>query len=241
LPYARITGGVLVGKSSVSPECPDTAGDGATALHKSLTAPYDVVLLDRDLPLVHGDTVCTKLRDNGTRARILMLTASSTIADRVDGLNLGADDYLTKPFAFDELVARIHALARREPSAPPVLTRNGIALDRGRRTATRDGRLLQLNRKELGLLEALLTADGTVVSQETLLETVWDENADPFTRAVTVTMARLRRKLGEPDPIETLRAPPSLCRCRHAAGAHQGGSRPDRAPGRQPPRQRRPS
>lgn len=182
----------------------DVAGDGAAALHKSLATPYDVILLDRDLPVVHGDRVCAQLRDNGTRARILMLTASATIADRVEGLNLGADDYLTKPFAFDELVARVHALARREPSAPPVLSRHGITLDRAHRTATRDGRLLQLNRKEFGLLEALLSADGSVVSQETLLLSVWDENADPFTRTVTVTMARLRRKLGRPEPIETL-------------------------------------
>ncbi|MDE3133902.1 MAG: response regulator transcription factor [Acidobacteriota bacterium] len=182
----------------------DTAFDGATALHKSLATPYDVILLDRDLPLVHGDAVCTRLRDNGTHARILMLTASATIPDRVEGLNLGADDYLIKPFAFDELVARVHALARREPSTPPVLTRQGITVDRARRTATRDGHLLQLNRKEFGLLEMLISANGTVVSQEALLQTVWDENADPFTRTVTVTMARLRRKLGDPDPIETL-------------------------------------
>jgi DNA-binding response OmpR family regulator len=182
----------------------DVAYDGATALHKSLAAPYDVILLDRDLPLVHGDRVCGQLRDNGTLARVLMLTASGTIADRVEGLNLGADDYLTKPFAFDELVARVHALARRAPSAPPVLTRQGITLDRAHRTVVRDGRLLQLNRKEFGLLEALLSADGAVVSQESLLQTVWDENADPFTRTVTVTMGRLRRKLGQPEPIETL-------------------------------------
>ena len=182
----------------------DTAGDGAVALHKSLVVPYDVILLDRDLPVVHGDTVCRQLRDNGARARILMLTASTTIADRVEGLNLGADDYLTKPFAFEELVARVHALARREPSAPPLLARQGITVDRAHRTAMRDGRLLQLNRKEFGVLEALLAAGGQVVSQESLLENVWDENADPFTRTVTVTMARLRRKLGEPDPIETL-------------------------------------
>jgi len=182
----------------------DTAGDGAVALHKSLAVPYDVILLDRDLPIVHGDSVCRQLRDNGARARILMLTASTTIADRVEGLNLGADDYLTKPFAFEELVARVHALARREPSAPPLLTRHGITLDRAHRTATRDARPLQLNRKEFAMLEALLAANGQVVSQESLLETVWDENADPFTRTVTVTMARLRRKLGGPDPIETV-------------------------------------
>jgi DNA-binding response OmpR family regulator len=182
----------------------DVAHDGVTALHKSLVTPYDVILLDRDLPLVHGDRVCVQLRDNGARGRILMLTASGTIADRVEGLNLGADDYLTKPFAFDELVARVHALARREPSAPPVLSRQGIRLERARRTVTRDGRLLQLNRKEFGVLEALLSADGAVVSQEALLQTVWDENADPFTRTVTVTIARLRRKLGQPEPIESL-------------------------------------
>ncbi|HUY60038.1 MAG TPA: response regulator transcription factor [Solirubrobacteraceae bacterium] len=182
----------------------DTAADGAIALHKSLATPYDVILLDRDLPLVHGDTVCAKLRDNGAHARILMVTASATVADRVEGLNLGADDYLTKPFAFEELVARVRALARREPSTPPVLTRQGITVDRAHRTAIRDGRLLQLNRKEFGLLEMLISAGGTVVSQESLLQTVWDENTDPFTRTVTVTMARLRRKLGDPDPIETL-------------------------------------
>jgi DNA-binding response OmpR family regulator len=182
----------------------DTAYDGAVALHKSLVTPYEVILLDRDLPRVHGDRVCTQLRENGVRARILMLTASTTISDRVEGLNLGADDYLTKPFAFAELVARVHALARREPSTPPVLNRQGISLDRTKRTASRDGRLLQLNRKEFGLLEALLSAEGAVVSQETLLQTVWDENTDPFTRTVTVTMARLRRKLGQPEPIETL-------------------------------------
>ncbi len=182
----------------------DVAYDGVRALHKSLATPYDVILLDRDLPLVHGDRVCTRLRDNGTRARILMLTAAATIADRVEGLNLGADDYLTKPFAFEELVARVLALARREPSAPPVLSRQGITLDRAQHTASRNGRLLQLNRKEFGLLEALMSANGAVVSQESLLQMVWDENADPFTKTVTVTMGRLRRKLGDPEVIETL-------------------------------------
>jgi DNA-binding response OmpR family regulator len=181
----------------------DVAYDGASAIQKGMLTPYDVILLDRDLPRVHGDAVCVSLRNTGD-ARILMLTASTTIADRVEGLNLGADDYLTKPFAFDELVARIHALARRAPATPPILTRNGITLDRARRRAARDGRELSLNRKELGVLEALMTADGGVVSTETLLQTVWDENVDPFTRTVTVTIARLRRKLGEPDPVETL-------------------------------------
>src|SRR5579884_445699 len=129
----------------------DTAVDGAIALHKSLVTSYDVILLDRDLPVVHGDAVCRQLRDNGSSARILMLTASATIADRVEGLNLGADDYLIKPFAFEELVARVHALARRQPSSPPLLRRAGITLDRAHRTATRDGRPLQLNRKEFGM------------------------------------------------------------------------------------------
>jgi DNA-binding response OmpR family regulator len=182
----------------------DVALDGAAAIQKGTVNPYDVIVLDRDLPAVHGDAVCLSLRSLGNQARILMLTASTTIADRVEGLNLGADDYLTKPFAFDELVARVHALARRAPAAAPIVVRGGITLDRARRRATRDGRMLFLNRKELGVLEALMVADGSIVSAEDLLVTVWDENADPFTRTVTVTVARLRRKLGEPDPIETL-------------------------------------
>jgi DNA-binding response OmpR family regulator len=182
----------------------DVAFDGATAIQKGTVNPYDVILLDRDLPAVHGDAVCVSLRNLGSEARILMLTASTTIADRVEGLNLGADDYLTKPFAFDELVARVHALARRTPAAAPIVVRRGITLDRARRRAIRDGRELLLNRKELGVLEALMVADGSIVSAEELLATVWDENADPFTRTVTVTVARLRRKLGEPDPIETM-------------------------------------
>ena len=182
----------------------DVAFDGATAIQKGSVNPYDVIVLDRDLPAVHGDAVCLSLRSLGSDARILMLTASTTIADRVEGLNLGADDYLTKPFAFDELVARVHALGRRSPAAAPIVARGGITLDRARRRATRDGRELLLNRKELGVLEALMVADGALVSAEDLLVTVWDENADPFTRTVTVTVARLRRKLGEPDPIETL-------------------------------------
>jgi DNA-binding response OmpR family regulator len=182
----------------------DVAFDGATAIQKGTVNPYDVIVLDRDLPAVHGDAVCVSLRNLGNDARILMLTASTTIADRVEGLNLGADDYLTKPFAFAELVARVHALARRAPAAAPIVVRQGITLDRARRRATRAGRELLLNRKELGVLEALMVADGGIVSAEHLLATVWDENADPFTRTVTVTVARLRRKLGEPDPIETL-------------------------------------
>ena len=145
----------------------DVAFDGAAAIQKGTVNPYDVIVLDRDLPAVHGDAVCRSLRSLANEARILMLTASTTIADRVEGLNLGADDYLTKPFAFDELVARVHALARRAPAAAPIVVRGGITLDRARRRATRDGRELMLNRKELGVLEALMVADGSVVSART--------------------------------------------------------------------------
>jgi DNA-binding response OmpR family regulator len=182
----------------------DVAFDGATAIQKGTVNPYDVILLDRDLPAVHGDAVCVSLRNLGSEARILMLTASTTIADRVEGLNLGADDYLSKPFAFEELVARVHALARRAPAGPPLLVRGDVVLDRARRRATRAGREISLTRKELGVLEVLLAAEGAVVSAEDLLEQVWDENADPFTRTVAVTLGRLRRKLGEPEVIETV-------------------------------------
>jgi DNA-binding response OmpR family regulator len=182
----------------------DLAHDGTVALQKGVVYRYDVIVLDRDLPGVHGDAVCVALRDRGSDARILMLTAAATIGDRVEGLNLGADDYLPKPFAFEELVARVHALARRAPAGPPVLARGDLALDRAARRATRAGRELSLTRKELGVLEVLLAADGAAVSAEELLERVWDENADPFTRTVAVTLARLRRKLGEPEVIETL-------------------------------------
>jgi len=182
----------------------DVAYDGAAGVAKALVNSYDVVVLDRDLPRVHGDAVCACLVRTPCRARILMLTASGTVRDRVDGLNLGADDYLTKPFAFAELVARIRALGRRSPAAPPLLVRGDLVLDRARRRASRGGRPLSLTRKELGILEELLAADGGVVSAEDLLERVWDENADPFTRTVTVTLGRLRRKLGEPDLIETM-------------------------------------
>ncbi len=182
----------------------DLAYDGSTALQKGVVHRYDVVVLDRDLPGVHGDAVCMGLRDRGSEARVLMLTAAATIGDRVEGLNLGADDYLPKPFAFEELVARVHALARREPARPPVLIRGDLVLDRAQRNATRAGRELSLTRKELGVLEVLLAADGAVVSAEELLERVWDENADPFTRTVAVTLGRLRRKLGEPEVIHTV-------------------------------------
>jgi DNA-binding response OmpR family regulator len=144
----------------------DVAYDGAAALQKGVVYRYDVIVLDRDLPGVHGDAVCVGLRDRGSEARILMLTAAATIGDRVEGLNLGADDYLPKPFAFDELVARVHALARRAPAGPPLLVRGDVVLDRGRRRVTRAGRELSLARKELGVLEMLLVADGRVVSAD---------------------------------------------------------------------------
>jgi DNA-binding response OmpR family regulator len=182
----------------------DVAFDGAAALEKGVVNRYDVIVLDRDLPKVHGDAVCVALGAAGSGARILMLTAAATIGDRVEGLNLGADDYLPKPFAFEELVARLHALARRAPATSPLMVHGDLVLDRARRRAARAGRELPLTRKELGVLEELLVADGAVVSAEDLLVRVWDENADPFTRTVTVTLGRLRRKLGEPDPIETV-------------------------------------
>jgi DNA-binding response OmpR family regulator len=182
----------------------DVAYDGASGLEKALLNRYDVVVVDRDLPKVHGDAVCAALVGASSQARILMLTAAGTVGDRVEGLNLGADDYLVKPFAFAELVARLRALARRSPASPPVVVKGDLVFDRARRRVSRGGRPVSLNRKEMGILEVLLTADGSVVSAEDLLERVWDENADPFTHTVTVTMARLRRKLGEPDLIETV-------------------------------------
>jgi DNA-binding response OmpR family regulator len=182
----------------------DVAYDGSAAIEKALLNPYDVVVLDRDLPRIHGDAVCATLIGSPSQARILMLTAASTVDDRVDGLNLGADDYLTKPFAFAELVARVRSLARRSPATAPVIARGGIVLDRARRRVSRAGRPVPLNRKELGVLEELLIADGGIRSAEDLFERVWDESTDLFSRTVTVTIARLRRKLGEPDPIETV-------------------------------------
>ena len=183
----------------------DVAYDGLDALEKAQVNRYEVVILDRDLPGLHGDDVCRRLIHDGTHSRILMLTASTGISDRVAGLRLGSDDYLCKPFAFPELVARVQALARRaEPARPPVLRRAGITLDAARRTADRDGRPLQLTRKEFAVLEILLAAEGAVVSAEELLERAWDENADPFTNAVRITMGTLRRKLGEPPLIHTV-------------------------------------
>ena len=182
----------------------DVAGDGAAGLEKAGLAPYDVIVLDRDLPVVHGDDVCARLAGCRPGARILMLTAAGSPADRVDGLNLGADDYLAKPFHFPELVARVHALSRRAPSAPPMLRRGELELDRARRRASRAGQAVPLTRKELGVLEVLMSAGGAVVSAEQLLEQVWDEFADPFTNAVAVTVMRLRRKLGDPPLIQTV-------------------------------------
>src|SRR5690349_10022864 len=182
----------------------DVAYDGPAGIEKALMNSYDVVVLDRDLPKVHGDAVCATLAGSGSAARILMLTAAARVGDRVQGLNLGADDYLGKPFAFEELVARVRALARRAPAAAPVITRGDIVFDRARRRVSRAGRPVPLNRKELGVLEELLIADGGIRSAEDLFERVWDESTDLFSRTVTVTIARLRRKLGEPDPIETV-------------------------------------
>jgi len=182
----------------------DVAYDGSAAIEKALLNAYDVVVLDRDLPRIHGDAVCATLVGSPSQARILMLTAAGTVGDRVDGLNLGADDYLTKPFAFAELVARVRSPARRSPAAPPVIARGDIVLDRARRRVSRAGRPVPLNRKELGVLEELLIADGGIRSAEDLFERVWDESTDLFSRTVTVTIARLRRKLGGPDPIETV-------------------------------------
>jgi DNA-binding response OmpR family regulator len=183
----------------------DVAYDGTTGLDRALFTGYDVVVLDRDLPGRHGDEVCAELLAAGTRSRVLMLTAAATIEDRVDGLSLGADDYLPKPFAFAELVARIRALLRRaQPALPPVLAIGDLTVDPARRLASRAGLPLDLGPKEFGVLELLLAAQGRVVSAEELLERVWDEMADPFSSAVKVTMSRLRRKLGDPPLIETV-------------------------------------
>jgi len=183
----------------------DVAYDGDTGHEMAYVTRYDVVVLDRDLPGVHGDQICADLAASGALTRVLMLTASASVDDRVEGLQLGADDYLPKPFAFNELAARVRALGRRAtPPAPPVFAVAGLVLDPAKRVVTRDGTPVDLTRKEFGVLEALLSARGAVVSSEELLERVWDANADPFTTTVRVTVRSLRKKLGEPPLVETV-------------------------------------
>ncbi|MFF5295294.1 response regulator transcription factor [Paractinoplanes globisporus] len=179
----------------------DVVYDGGAALERTIATDYDVLVLDRDIPVVHGDDVCRRL----TGPRVLMLTASGTLAERVEGLNLGADDYLPKPFAYAELIARIRAIGRRsQPAVPTLLAHDDLHLDPARRVATRAGVRLALSPKEFALLEYLLAADHRVVSAEELLERVWDEAADPFTTTVKATVNRLRGKLGDPPMIETI-------------------------------------
>ncbi|PWR06574.1 DNA-binding response regulator [Micromonospora acroterricola] len=183
----------------------DVAYDGDAALERLGVNDYDVVVLDRDLPVVHGDEVCRAIVDSGGETRVLMLTAAAAVRERVAGLALGADDYLTKPFALVELSARVHALSRRtRRAAPPTLTRAGILVDPARREVHRDGRYVPLSRKEFAVLVELLRGDGAVVSAEELLERAWDEHIDPFTNVVRVTVMKLRRKLGEPPVVETV-------------------------------------
>ena len=183
----------------------DVAFDGHDALDHVAAADYDVIVLDRDLPGLHGDEVCRSVRAGGCPSRVLMLTAAGTIADRVEGLDLGADDYLPKPFDFAELCARIRALGRRsQPAVPPLLEHGDLVLDPARRVVTRAGEPLPLSPKEFAVLELLLSAAGTVVSAEEMLRRVWDEFADPFTTAVKTTISRLRSKLGDPPVIKTV-------------------------------------
>jgi DNA-binding response OmpR family regulator len=182
----------------------DVVYDGGAALERIDVNEYDVVVLDRDLPVVHGDEVCRAVVASESPVRVLMLTASGEIDDRVAGLSLGADDYLPKPFAFPELAARVVALGRRSrPAAPPVLQRAGIRLDLHRREVYRNGRYVPLSRKEFAVLAELLRAEGAAVSAELLLEKAWDEHADPFTHAVRMTILKLRRKLGDPPIVLT--------------------------------------
>jgi DNA-binding response OmpR family regulator len=183
----------------------DVAPDGSEALIKARVVRYDVLVLDRDLPGLHGDVVCKTVRGERPETGILMLTAAGALEDLVEGLSLGADDYLPKPFRFAELVARIHAISRRAgPSRPAVLHHSDIELDPARRAVTRQGRAVELARKEFAVLEALMAADGATVSAEELLERVWDEHIDPFTNVVRMTIMTLRRKLGEPAVLETV-------------------------------------
>jgi DNA-binding response OmpR family regulator len=184
----------------------DVAGDGEEALYKARVFPYDVIVLDRDMPRVHGDEVCRVLNAEQPATKVLMLTAAGSLGDMVDGLGLGADDYMGKPFAFAELVARVNALGRRTGDArPAVLRRGDLELDPAERTVTRAGRTIALSPKEFGVLEALMAADGAAVSTEQLLQQVWDEHADPFTNSVRMTIVTLRRKLGDPAVIHTVR------------------------------------
>jgi DNA-binding response OmpR family regulator len=183
----------------------DVVYDGQAALDRVSVNEYDVVVLDRDLPLVHGDDVLRAIVEEGLPTRVLMLTAAGDISDRVEGLELGADDYLPKPFAFSELVARVRALGRRATTPlPPVLERAGLTLDPGRREVLREGKPVALAPKEFAVLEVLMRAGGAVVSAEQLLEKAWDEHTDPFTNVVRVTVMTLRRKLGEPPVIITV-------------------------------------
>jgi DNA-binding response OmpR family regulator len=183
----------------------DLAPDGSDALIKARVVRYDVLVLDRDLPGLHGDEVCRAVRGERPETGILMLTAAGTLEDLVEGLSLGADDYLAKPFRFGELVARIRALARRSaPSRPPVLRHGDIELDPARRVVTRAGRAIELTRKEFAVLEVLIAAEGATVSAEELLERVWDEQTDPFTNVVRMTIMTLRRKLGQPQVVDTV-------------------------------------
>jgi two-component system, OmpR family, response regulator VanR len=184
----------------------DVAYDGDSALDKARMHSYDVLVLDRDLPVIHGDDLCRMLRAEEPDSRVLMLTAAAGVDDLVDGLSIGADDYMPKPFEFAELVARLRALARRtHPAAPPTLTAGDIELDPARRTVTRAQRPIDLTPREFAVLEALMAADGAVMSNDELVRRVWDENADPFTNSVRMTVLRVRRKLGQPQAIETVK------------------------------------
>jgi two-component system, OmpR family, response regulator VanR len=183
----------------------DVVHDGAAALESVRGNAYDVVVLDRDLPGIHGDEVCARLAEDHPEVRVLMLTAARTLGDRVTGFELGADDYLLKPFEFPELVARLRALERRtQPARPPVVDAHGVRLDAFRREVYRDGRLVRLSPKEFAVLQVLMNADGGVLSAEALLERAWDANADPFTNTIRVTISNLRRRLGEPWVIRTV-------------------------------------